>query len=508
MSRRALALVVALGGLLATSVAAAGVPSTLGFSARLVDDKSGDPVTGSHHIAFELFDAQTGGTSVWQEGRDITLEDGVLFTDLGENKPLDAGVFDGKKLWLEIKLDDVTMDPRVAIDSVPYAIHAAAADTVGGMTPEDLQHRVTGACGAGNFIIAVNADGTVVCAPDLSGSGDITSVTAGPGLTGGSAAGDVSLSLLTTCGLNEVLKWNGTTWACAPDANAGGDITGVTVGPAGGLTGGGTTGDVALSLIATCAPGQLLKWNGATWLCGNDNDTDTNSGGDITSVTTSAASGLVGGSTAGDAALSLLTNCATGQLLKWNGSAWGCAADLDTDTNSGGDITDVIAGNGLVGGGASGAVTLNVTAGPGITVGADTVSLDTAVTDGRYVNTTGDTLTGDLNMNGFHVTGRGCRAGYVLIGGFCTEDIDDFGFTFSTCSNKCRAESTHMCSSAEHRAILASGVTLGQTSLSDWMDDQSTDGNAFFVSSTDPADPDGVRLTTTSGWCRCCQNVE
>ena len=508
MTRSVLALAIT-AALLAAGSATAAVPSTLGFSARLVDDKSGEAITGSHHISFDLFDAEAAGQSVWQEGRDIMVEDGVVFTDLGENKPLDASVFDGRKLWLQIKLDDVAMEPRIAIDSVPYAIHAAASDTVAGMTGDELQKRVTGTCGTGNFIIAVNADGSVACAPDLSGAGDITSVVAGPGLTGGGTANAVTLSLLTTCGMNEVLKWNGTTWACAPDANAGGDITGVTIGPAGGLSGGGTSGDVSLSLIATCAPGQLLKWNGATWLCGNDIDTDTNSGGDITSVTTGAASGLVGGGTAGDVALSLLTNCATGQLLKWNGSAWGCAADLDTDTNSGGDITDVIAGNGLVGGGATGSVTLNVTAGPGITVGTDTVALDQTFTDTRYVNSAGDTMTGDLNMNGFHVTGRGCKTGYVLIGGFCTEDVDDFGFTFSTCANKCRAESTHMCSSAEHRAILSSGITLAQSTTLDWMDDQSTDANAFFVSDgTNAADPDGVRATTTSSFCRCCQNVE
>jgi hypothetical protein len=46
--------------------------------------------------------------------------------------------------------------------------------------------------------------------------------------------------------------------------------------------------------------------------------------------------------------------CAPGEVAKWNGAAWACAADAD----SGGDITDVTAGTGLTGGGTSGAVTL------------------------------------------------------------------------------------------------------------------------------------------------------
>jgi|GEM_PF-1061736 len=51
-----------------------------------------------------------------------------------------------------------------------------------------------------------------------------------------------------------------------------------------------------------------------------------------------------------------------------------------------GDITSVIAGNGLTGGAASGDATVDVGAGTGITVAADAVSLNTTYTDGLYVN--------------------------------------------------------------------------------------------------------------------------
>jgi hypothetical protein len=493
----------------ASASATAAVPSTLGFTARLVDDKTDKALTGTHHITFELFDAETAGRSVWQEGRDVTVDAGLLFTDIGETKPLDATVFDGRKLWLEVKLDDATMEPRIAMDSVPYAIHAGDADTLGGMATDDLQTRITGSCGAGNFIIGVNADGTVVCAPDLSGSGDITAVTVGPGLMGGGPAGDVNIALTNTCAPTEVLKWNGTAWNCAADANSGGDITGITIGPAGGITGGGTSGDITLALLGTCGFGQVLKWNGGTWICGNDLDTDTNSGGDITGISVGASSGLVGGGAAGDVALSLLTNCGLGQLLKWNGSAWGCANDTDTDTNSGGDITDVVAGNGLVGGGSTGAVTVDVAVGTGLLVTANQVALDQAFTDARYVNATGDTMSGALDMAQQRVVNRGCPAGYVRHGpGLCAEDADTSGLTFSGCANKCRVAGTHLCSSAEMRGIMQSGVAITNGVVLDWIDDQDAANSAFFINSSTDVELVQTRATTTASFCRCCANVE
>lgn len=68
----------------------------------------------------------------------------------------------------------------------------------------------------------------------------------------------------------------------------------------------------------------------------------------------------------------VLHACSADQILKWNGSAWACAADAD----SGGDITGVTAGTGLTGGGTSGAVTLDVGCSTGLTCAADTVTLN------------------------------------------------------------------------------------------------------------------------------------
>jgi TGF-beta propeptide len=77
-------------------------------------------------------------------------------------------------------------------------------------------------------------------------------------------------------------------------------------------------------------------------------------GGTITGVTTTAGSGLTGGGTSGTLNLSLLTSCGSGQVLQWDGAAWLCAS-AGTGT-----ITGVTAGTDLTGGGTSGNVTLNL----------------------------------------------------------------------------------------------------------------------------------------------------
>jgi hypothetical protein len=78
-------------------------------------------------------------------------------------------------------------------------------------------------------------------------------------------------------------------------------------------------------------------------------------GGTITGVTTASGSGLTGGGTSGTLNLSLTKSCANKQVLQWNGTAWACATPSGTGT-----ITGVTAGTDLTGGGTSGTVTLNL----------------------------------------------------------------------------------------------------------------------------------------------------
>src|SRR5271157_1556989 len=95
---------------------------------------------------------------------------------------------------------------------------------------------------------------------DVVFNGAITGVTtaSGSGLTGGGTSGTLNLSLTKSCAANQVLQWNGSAWACASAGT--GTITGVTAGT--DLTGGGTSGNVTLSLN-TAATNALYAQLGA-----------------------------------------------------------------------------------------------------------------------------------------------------------------------------------------------------------------------------------------------------
>jgi hypothetical protein len=153
------------------------------------------------------------------------------------------------------------------------------------------------------------------------------------------------------------------------DGVIGNEIADVTSGSGLIRTGTGTTGDpYQVSLITTCSANQLLKYSGTSWACATDIDTDTDaqtvswnstsniltiSGGntaDLTSLLDNTDSQTVSTSGAGNSrtltisggnTIALADNdtlrdlsCASTQVAKWNGTSWACATDIDTDTDA------------------------------------------------------------------------------------------------------------------------------------------------------------------------------
>ena len=231
-------------------------------------------------------------------------------------------------------------------------------------------------------------------------AGDITSVTAGAGLTGGGTDGAVTLSISSGAITNAML------------ANSS-----LTVGAGNGLTGGGS---IALGGSGT------LNIGAGTGITVNANDvaldTTNDRNVDHSAVTLTAGAGLTGGGditasrtftvgagtgiavNADDVALShlgleALADPNADRILFWDDSA-GATAWLSTSSASGLSLSGTTlslsaipnssltnssvtygAGNGLTGGGAvalGGSATFNIGAGTGITVNADSIELSGA----------------------------------------------------------------------------------------------------------------------------------
>jgi hypothetical protein len=139
------------------------------------------------------------------------------------------------------------------------------------------------------------------------GTGTITGVTtaSSSGLTGGGTSGTLSLSLLRTCAANQVLQWNGTTWACKTISGTG-TVTSVGLSaPASDFTVSGSpvTGSGTLGLNWTVAPTSTNTANAMVKRDGSGNF----SANIVTTNSFSSGSLSVGSLNAGSAAVSSLT---------------------------------------------------------------------------------------------------------------------------------------------------------------------------------------------------------
>jgi hypothetical protein len=150
---------------------APGVPRLVKFSGVL-KDAAGNLLTNAVGITFAVYGEQTGGVPLWQETQNVQFSQGRYTAFIGQNSSagIPAELFtSGQPRWLGVKalLPDETEQPRVLLASVPYALKAVDADTLGGL-PASAFLQANGA-NVSNAIVApgaaVGPGGTLAATP-------------------------------------------------------------------------------------------------------------------------------------------------------------------------------------------------------------------------------------------------------------------------------------------------------------------------------------------------------
>jgi len=116
----------------------AAVPTLINFSGTL-SDLNGKPLTGTVGVTFYLYKEDQGGAPLWLETQNVQADrTGHYNVMLGSTRStgLPADIFvAGQARWLCVQAQGQKELPRVMLLSVPYALKAGDAQTIGGLPP-------------------------------------------------------------------------------------------------------------------------------------------------------------------------------------------------------------------------------------------------------------------------------------------------------------------------------------------------------------------------------------
>ena len=115
--------------------------SVMKFSGAL-SNALDEPRTGTVGITFAFYSEQYGGAPLWLETQNVQLDSEGRYTALlgmtkHEGLPLDF-FSSGEARWLGIQAGTEPEQQRILLVSVPYALKAAEADRLGGMTADEF----------------------------------------------------------------------------------------------------------------------------------------------------------------------------------------------------------------------------------------------------------------------------------------------------------------------------------------------------------------------------------
>lgn len=133
-------LIAACLGLVGAQSLVAQSPPRLVPASGVARDAAGNLHSGSVAVTFAIYETQDGGDPLWKETQSLTLDAaGQYSTLLGmtSKEGLPQELFsESAARWLAVSIDGGPEGPRSFWASVPYALKAADAETVGGLPAE------------------------------------------------------------------------------------------------------------------------------------------------------------------------------------------------------------------------------------------------------------------------------------------------------------------------------------------------------------------------------------
>jgi len=161
------------------------VPSLINFSGTLTD-LNGKPLTGTVGVTFYLYKDEQGGAPLWLETQNVQPDrTGHYSVMLGSTRSagLPADIFAaGEARWLSVQPQGQKELPRVMLLSVPYALKAGDAQTIGGLPPSAFVLAApvntpaassAGSTGAAPPPATITGSGTAGFLPDFTGAATI-----------------------------------------------------------------------------------------------------------------------------------------------------------------------------------------------------------------------------------------------------------------------------------------------------------------------------------------------
>lgn len=143
--------------------ASAVVPPVIQFS-NVATDEAGNPLTGSVKISFSLYNNATGGEPLWTEMQTVPLDNAghySVYVGITQPNGVPISLFTtGQAHWLGVQIAGQAEQTRVFLVSVPYAMKAGDAATIGGLPASAFMLAAPGGTNAQSFAQSSLPSGT------------------------------------------------------------------------------------------------------------------------------------------------------------------------------------------------------------------------------------------------------------------------------------------------------------------------------------------------------------